>query len=72
MILLSLLIRCGITSIIYNIKQKDILYDMSCIKKELETGLMDMTYSTVADDYSENRGAMDSGTIDRTPDENTQ
>ena len=33
---------------------------------------MDMTYSTVADDYSDNIGAMDSGTIDRTPVEDTQ
>ena len=39
------------------------------MKKELETGLVDMTYSTVADDYPENRGSID---IERSPEDSTQ
>ena len=39
-------------------KMKDIQYDVSVIVKELETGLKDMTYSTVAEDYAENRDTM--------------
>eukprot|EP01036_Dinobryon_divergens_P024805 gene24805-33285_t len=48
-------------------KMEDILYDVTSMKKELETGLVGMTYSTVADDYPENRGSVE---VDRSPEEN--